>query len=215
MTAAFSCGSGYGKTDQGACAKHDLTVVATGPGAVEPAAGTYPHPHGAVVEVTATPAANAAVAWAGCGSTNGNVCTVTMDMERTVTAAFSCGSGYGKTDQGACAKHDLTVVATGPGAVEPAAGTYPHPHGAVVEVTATPGRQRRRGLGRVRLHERERLHGDDGHEADGDRGLRVRVRLREDRRGGVREARFDGRGDGARDSGAQQRDSTRMAPSRS
>ena len=289
VTAAFSCGSGYGKTDQGACAKHDLTVVATGPGAVEPAAGTYPHPHGAVVEVTATPAANAAVAWAGCGSTNGNVCTVTMDMRRTVTAAFSCGSGYGKTDQGACAKHDLTVVATGPGAVEPAAGTYPHPHGAVVEVTATPaanaavawagcgstngnvctvtmdmrrtvtaafscgsgygktdqgacakhdltvvatgpggggagrrdlpasarrrgggdrdpGRQRRRGLGRVRLHERERLHGDDGHEADGDRGLLVRVRLREDRPGGVREARSDGRGDGARGGGAGRRD---------
>ena len=64
---------------------------------------------GTTVELTPTPSASSAfTSWAGCASTNGNVCTVTMSAARTVTATFtsrrltvtkvSVGGGAGTVD---------------------------------------------------------------------------------------------------------------------
>jgi hypothetical protein len=61
------------------------------------------------VQLTPTPSASSAfTSWAGCASTNGSVCTVTMSAARTVTATFasrrltvtkvSVGGGAGTVD---------------------------------------------------------------------------------------------------------------------
>ena len=52
-------------------------------------------PQNTNVTLTATYGANIGVTWAGCNSTNGDTCNVTMDQAKTVTAAFNCTSGCG------------------------------------------------------------------------------------------------------------------------
>jgi len=49
--------------------------------------GTYSY--NTQVVITATPGEGSIVAWTGCNSTNGNQCTVTMNIDKNVTVTFS------------------------------------------------------------------------------------------------------------------------------
>ena len=71
----------------------DLIATATDPGALIECGTTCAQqfPQGTVVHLQAsnTDPSSAFTGWAGCNSTNGNVCTVTMSAARTVTATFA------------------------------------------------------------------------------------------------------------------------------
>ena len=71
---------------------HTLTmsVTGTGQGAVTPAPGQHTYNHGETVTVTATPAANSTFAgWSGDASGTAATATVTMNSDKSVTAAFN------------------------------------------------------------------------------------------------------------------------------
>jgi YVTN family beta-propeller protein len=106
-----------------------LMMIGTGAGSIaaNPTGGTYAH--GAVVAVTATPAAGSQFSgWSGACSGSSNPCNVTMDGAKSVTATFTLRQ-YALT---------LTMNGTGTGSIaaNPTGGTYAH--GTVVAVTATP-----------------------------------------------------------------------------
>jgi YVTN family beta-propeller protein len=106
-----------------------LMMIGTGAGSIaaNPTGGTYAH--GAVVAVTATPAAGSQFSgWSGACSGSSNPCNVTMDGAKSVTATVTLRQ-YALT---------LTMNGTGTGSIaaNPTGGTYAH--GTVVAVTATP-----------------------------------------------------------------------------
>jgi len=112
---------------------YTLTVAAnpaTG-GATNPAVGPHTYAYGTVVNVTATPAAGYTFgSWSGdCTGTDPNVCPVTMDGDKTVTANFTQIT------------HNLTVLVApaGSGTTVPVAGVvHVYAEGVTVDVTATP-----------------------------------------------------------------------------
>jgi len=112
---------------------YTLTVAAnpaTG-GATNPAVGPHTYAYGTVVNVTATPAAGYTFgSWSGdCTGTDPNVCPVTMDGNKTVTANFTQIT------------HNLTVLVApaGSGTTVPVAGVvHVYAEGVTVDVTATP-----------------------------------------------------------------------------
>lgn len=111
---------------------YDLTVAVdpAGGGTTSPAAGSHTYAENAVVNVTAT--ANVGYVfgtWSGaCSGTDPDVCQVTMDADKTVTANFA-----------AIPQYDLTVSVAGNGSVtlDPAGGTYYE--GTTVTLTPVPG----------------------------------------------------------------------------
>ena len=109
---------------------YDLTVAVSpaGGGTTNPAAGMHTYAEGAVVDITAAPAAGYAFAnWSGACSGSG-ACQVTMNTDKSVTANFTA------------ATHDLTVTSdpVAGGTTNPAAGVHTYAEGAVVDITAAP-----------------------------------------------------------------------------
>ncbi len=108
-------------------AKHDLTVLTTGQGAVtlDPSGGTYEE--GASVVLTAAPAAGWHFDhWTGALSGNTNPAQVTMDADKTVTAVFAVNQ-YLLT---------IDIIGQGTVALAPAGATYDT--GTSVTLTPTP-----------------------------------------------------------------------------
>lgn len=107
-----------------------LTVATDGPGSTAPAAGSYPQFSGDAVTVRATPDAGKAFdRWEGdIGGADANdpVLTVTMDMDRSVTAYFV------EPD------HTVTITTSGAGSTVPPAGTYGFVDGRTATVNAVP-----------------------------------------------------------------------------
>ena len=81
--------------------RYDLTVVSggTGTGSVASTPGniscgnqcTGTYDHGTPVTLNATPGAGSSTSWSGCDAVNGNSCSVTMTLARTVAVTFSAG----------------------------------------------------------------------------------------------------------------------------
>jgi hypothetical protein len=111
---------------------HDLTVAVdpSGGGTTDPAEGVYSYAEGSVVDITATPNEGYVFSsWSGdCSGTDPDVCQVTMDQDRSVTANFA-----------ALPQYTLAVGTTGDGSVtlDPAGGTYYE--GTTVTLTPVPG----------------------------------------------------------------------------
>jgi uncharacterized repeat protein (TIGR02543 family) len=117
--------------DSGASGEDDytLTVQTSGDGTTNPAAGTHSYPAGTLVEVTATPNADATFAgWSGAASGTAGRVTITMNANKVLIANFS----------GAATRYTLTIRTSGDGTTEPQAGIYTHDAGAKVTVRATP-----------------------------------------------------------------------------
>jgi uncharacterized repeat protein (TIGR02543 family) len=109
---------------------YDLTMAVdpVGAGTTDPAVGVHTYPAGAVVDITATPAAGYAFDhWSGA-CTDSGACQVTMDADKAVTAHF------------AEITYDLTMAVDpiGAGTTDPAVGVHTYPEGTVVDITATP-----------------------------------------------------------------------------
>lgn len=114
-------------------ASYTLTIMVNGPGSTTPAAGTYNHPSGTVVNLTAIPAAGAQfTGWTGDVSSPSSPTTqISMNASKTVTANFSSGP----------ATYTLTILASGQGTVTPSVGSHSYPAGTTIELkaTAAPG----------------------------------------------------------------------------
>jgi hypothetical protein len=112
---------------------YSLTIAVSGSGTVSPAPGTYSHPEGAVVNLTATPSAGGQfTGWTGDVSNPTSPTTqVTMNASKKVTANFSTGP----------ATYSLTILVSGQGTVSPPVGSYSQPAGTTIELkaTAAPG----------------------------------------------------------------------------
>lgn len=108
--------------------RHTLTINVTGAGSVEPSAGTYSYPEGAVVNITAKPSDGYLFeGWTGeVAVTLSPSTTVTMDSDKTITVIFSLP------------KSTLNIMVEGGGSVNPSAGNHSYAKGAVVDITATP-----------------------------------------------------------------------------
>ena len=103
-------------------------VSPSGGGTTNPAVGPHTYASGAVVAVTATPAAGYTFSsWSGACTGTGT-CSVTMNANKTVTANFTA------------VNYTLTtaVSPTGGGTTNPAVGPHTYASGTVVAVTATP-----------------------------------------------------------------------------
>ena len=73
--------------------KNTLTITATGSGTTNPAPGTYSYDPGTTVSVTAVPASGATfTGWSGAATGTSTAVAITMDGNKTLTAAFSGGS---------------------------------------------------------------------------------------------------------------------------
>jgi uncharacterized repeat protein (TIGR02543 family) len=108
---------------------HDLTIAVdpAGGGTTNPAVGVHSYTEGAVVNVTATPAAGYVFdSWSGA-CTGGGACKITMNADKSVTAHFTI-------------TYELTVAVDpiGGGTTNPAVGVRTYKEGAIVPVTATP-----------------------------------------------------------------------------
>ena len=121
---------------------YQLTVLRTGNGTVTSNDGyincgstcSHLYWNGTVVVLTASPDPNWVFAsWSGCDKVNGNVCTVTMNSVRTVTASFT-------------PTYVLTVAKTGNGTVKSSDNhincgstcSYTYLSGTLVTLTASP-----------------------------------------------------------------------------
>ena len=106
-------------------------VSPDGAGTISPSAGAHTYNQGAVVNVTAAPAAGYVFNhWSGaCTGADPNACSVTMDADKSVTAHFAVKTTL-----------DLTVAVdpAGGGTADPAAGIHRYAAGSVVSVTAAP-----------------------------------------------------------------------------
>ncbi|MBF0537021.1 MAG: DUF1566 domain-containing protein, partial [Nitrospirae bacterium] len=116
------------------------TTTGTGSGTIAPNGGTGSYNSGTVVTLTATANPDSTfVAWNGCNSTINNLCTVTMNVNRTVSATFNtapvktylltvtkagAGTGVVTSDNG-------TLLWSG------AVGTESYQAGSTVTLTAT------------------------------------------------------------------------------
>ncbi|AUX20138.1 xylosidase/arabinosidase [Sorangium cellulosum] len=68
---------------------YTLVIEASGEGTTDPGPGTYPHAPGSLVTVTATPAAGYNfLGWSGAVTGLDDRVTVTLDMDKTLTATF-------------------------------------------------------------------------------------------------------------------------------
>ncbi len=108
---------------------YDLTITTTEGGTTVPAPGIHSYPVGTAVEVTAQPATGYLFDyWELDGQNVGseNPYTVTMNSDHTLHAVF-------------VPSYTLTITAETGGTTSPSPGTYTHPVGASVEVTAFPG----------------------------------------------------------------------------
>src|SRR5512147_1130263 len=84
----LACGGGGGaKTGGDPVPSYSLTIQVSGDGSTTPAAGTFSHPSGTVVEVAATPASGSVFAgWSGAATGTSSPVSVTMDGDKTLTA---------------------------------------------------------------------------------------------------------------------------------
>lgn len=111
-----------------------LTIEALPGGSTLPVPGAYTHPQGAAVSITAIPAGgHYFLEWreGGVALSIENPLALTLDRDRTVTAAFAplvLPPG----------EFALTIGVIGQGTTEPVPGAYTVTAGAVVEVLATP-----------------------------------------------------------------------------
>jgi Fe-S cluster assembly iron-binding protein IscA len=106
-----------------------LTMQVNGNGTTTPAVGTHSYPKNTIVDITATPDPGwEFVNWTGAvADVNDPTTTVTMDVDKTVTANFTQLPTF-----------TLTMQVSGNGTTDPAAGTHEYPSGMVVNITATP-----------------------------------------------------------------------------
>lgn len=108
---------------------YDLTVTTSEGGTTVPAPGIHSYPAGTAVDVTAQPETGYLFDyWELDGQNVGseNPYTVTMNSDHTLHAVF-------------IPSYTLTITAGTGGTTSPSPGTYTHPVGASVEVTASPG----------------------------------------------------------------------------
>jgi hypothetical protein len=109
---------------------YTLTIAANGTGTISPAPGSYTHPAGAVVSISATPPAGGQfTGWTGeVANPTVQSTQVTMDKSKAITANFA----------GAATSFSLTLLTSGQGTITPPAGSYSQTAGTVVELKATP-----------------------------------------------------------------------------
>jgi hypothetical protein len=111
-----------------------LTMVAATGGTTTPAAGSRSYADGAVVAITATPAAGYRFErWQGMvASPTSATTTVTMNADQTVAPVFAATTGT--------TMRTLTIsrMPAAGGTTTPAAGSHAFRHGATVTITATP-----------------------------------------------------------------------------
>ena len=111
---------------------HGLTMAVSpaGGGTTTPAVGAHTYNEGAVVNISAAPAAGYTfVSWTGdVADPNAASTTVTMDADKTVTANFTTIT------------HDLTIAVNpaGGGTTLPTFGLHTYAENAVVNISATP-----------------------------------------------------------------------------
>ncbi|GAJ06726.1 unnamed protein product [marine sediment metagenome] len=110
---------------------YTLTVATTAGGNTDPTPGSYTHPEGASVTVTAIPNNGYKFDhWIINGITRTeNPTTVTMDKNYTLTAYFTALPPP---------EHVLTIATTIGGTTTPSPGTYPHVENTTATVTAVP-----------------------------------------------------------------------------
>jgi hypothetical protein len=109
---------------------YTLTIAANGTGTISPAPGSYTHPAGAVVSISATPPAGGQfTGWTGeVANPTVQSTQVTMDKSKAITANFA----------GAATSFSLTLITSGQGTLSPSAGSHSQTAGSVVEIKATP-----------------------------------------------------------------------------
>ena len=109
--------------------QRDLTISHSTGGTTSPVRGTHTYDHGTSLTITASPSTNYEVSrWGGACSHRGTetTCEVTMDRNKSATVFFEL------------VDRTLTLSHGSNGDTEPAAGTYAHPHGTSVTITADP-----------------------------------------------------------------------------
>jgi len=108
--------------------QYTLTIQTTTGGTTDPSPGDYQYTEGTVVTVTAIPSSGYEFDYWILDSVTKtkNPIDVTMDANHTITAYF------------AAIEYILTIETTTGGTTDPAPGTYTHPEGASVVVTAIP-----------------------------------------------------------------------------
>ncbi len=103
-----------------------LTTRVEGGGSVHPPSGVYNHIAGMRCTLTASPAPRSRFShWVGAESVDGNVATVTLHEDTTVTAVFDL-------------TRELTMKMLGQGSVVPSEGSHEFPYGSSVTLSATP-----------------------------------------------------------------------------
>ena len=109
---------------------YTLTIATVGGGSVAPNVGTHAYTYGAVVPITATPAASWYFGqWSGDASGIVTQTTVTLDADKVVTATFlTTPPTY----------YTLTMGLVGNGVITPTAGTHSYVSGTVVDLGASP-----------------------------------------------------------------------------
>jgi len=111
--------------------EYTLTINTTVGGTTDPTPGTYTYPEGTSVNVTAIPDSGYVFDhWVLDGATRTeNPITVLMDSDHTLTAYFTTAPPV---------EYTLTISTTTGGTTDPAPGSYTHPEGTSVTVTAIP-----------------------------------------------------------------------------
>ncbi|MBN1560687.1 InlB B-repeat-containing protein [candidate division KSB1 bacterium] len=109
-----------------------VKVSPTNTGSTTPAIGTHNYTPGAVVTLTATPKSGYHfVSWSGDVSNPATLTTtVTMNENKTVTANFEAGTNEHK--------FTIDVYPAYAGTTTPAVGSYYHPQGTIVPISAAP-----------------------------------------------------------------------------
>ena len=106
---------------------HTLGVTAVGSGSVARSPSQASYNYGAIVTLTAAPSTGwSFVSWSGSASGTSNPTTVTMTVDRAVTATFAIGVHL----------LDVSIVGSGTVTRNPAGNAFDY--GTVVKLTATP-----------------------------------------------------------------------------
>jgi hypothetical protein len=104
-----------------------VVVNTVGNGTVSKSPDQPAYPHGATVQLTATPAANHHfVGWSGAASGTSNPLPLLVDQAKTVTATFAIDT------------RTLALSVTGHGAVAKSPDQITYDHGTLVTLTANP-----------------------------------------------------------------------------
>jgi ribosomal protein L21E len=112
-----------------ACAKKEytLTIAANGQGTTNPSTGTYTYEDGKSLTISANPSSGWKFdGWSGDAAGNNAIISITMDVEKGITANFSK------------IPYTLTIAANGQGTTNPLAGARIYDAGTVVNITANP-----------------------------------------------------------------------------